>query len=493
MKMEKAFLSDIVAHSADDAPRLIYADWLDEHGDTDRADHIRTAVALAHLGDYDERRPELLRREQELFLQHGDRWSKPLYKFTRRIEFRRGFVGKMTLQMDKFLKEAERIFAACPLEEVRPLGLWRVHEAVTHSPFLGRLRALAFNDVRLGAGRLTALADSSQVANLEELNLDSSHMRKSGARALFSSPHLANLKTLIVSDNALDNEDIRQFAQSRSFPRLTRLDLSANGLTDESLEILGRSEMLAGLRELTLRNNQFRDDGVRRLLASGRWTQLRKLDLGVNRLTSAGLRALASAAELSELTDLGLEQMESEGVGHELAQAANLGNLRALDLTHQARWSNEDIVALTKASFLLHLRVLRLPLLSPDNLHRVLRNTTSLWHLHLSSSHSMGTELHEVIAATPQLKHLTHLTIQFGNPGTQGIADLANSRHLSGLLSLSLWFSHIGEGGYRALLESPYLSRWCRVDLRGNEGMSAATRQALEERFGEVLFASSAE
>jgi uncharacterized protein (TIGR02996 family) len=33
MDMHQAFLADIAAHPEDDAPRLIYADWLEEHGD----------------------------------------------------------------------------------------------------------------------------------------------------------------------------------------------------------------------------------------------------------------------------------------------------------------------------------------------------------------------------------------------------------------------------------------------------------------------------
>jgi uncharacterized protein (TIGR02996 family) len=42
-----ALLRAVLAAPDDDAPRLIYADWLDEHGDPARAEFIRAQVVLA--------------------------------------------------------------------------------------------------------------------------------------------------------------------------------------------------------------------------------------------------------------------------------------------------------------------------------------------------------------------------------------------------------------------------------------------------------------
>jgi len=41
-----AFLQAIL-DAPDVAPRLLFADWLDEHGDADRAEFIRSQIALA--------------------------------------------------------------------------------------------------------------------------------------------------------------------------------------------------------------------------------------------------------------------------------------------------------------------------------------------------------------------------------------------------------------------------------------------------------------
>ena len=44
-----ALLRAICDNPEDDAPRLIYADWLDEHGDPRQAEFIREHIALAHV------------------------------------------------------------------------------------------------------------------------------------------------------------------------------------------------------------------------------------------------------------------------------------------------------------------------------------------------------------------------------------------------------------------------------------------------------------
>lgn len=43
--LSRGFLADIIAHPDDDTPRLIYADWLEENGQEERAELIRGMVA----------------------------------------------------------------------------------------------------------------------------------------------------------------------------------------------------------------------------------------------------------------------------------------------------------------------------------------------------------------------------------------------------------------------------------------------------------------
>src|SRR5262245_17894644 len=88
MAHHQAFLPDIIANPDDDAPRLIYADWLEENGEPERAEFIRVQCELARLPRGDDRRPTLLARERRLFVTHGGTWGRG------RLDerFRRGFV-----------------------------------------------------------------------------------------------------------------------------------------------------------------------------------------------------------------------------------------------------------------------------------------------------------------------------------------------------------------------------------------------------------------
>src|SRR5436190_13556603 len=82
MNDEQALLRSICAEPDDDAPRLVYADWLEERGDP-RADYIRAECLLAQhaagpcmhtCGDCAQRRV----RAQQLRNAHGLDWVLPL-------------------------------------------------------------------------------------------------------------------------------------------------------------------------------------------------------------------------------------------------------------------------------------------------------------------------------------------------------------------------------------------------------------------------------
>ena len=82
-----ALLAAIRAAPDDDAPRLVYADWLDEHGDPARAEFIRVQCELARHDS-----PALRRREAELLAAHHDKFAGPLAAPPLRFRFHRGFV-----------------------------------------------------------------------------------------------------------------------------------------------------------------------------------------------------------------------------------------------------------------------------------------------------------------------------------------------------------------------------------------------------------------
>jgi uncharacterized protein (TIGR02996 family) len=146
--MRGAFLRDIVEHPDDDAPRLIYADWLEERGEAERASFIRAKYP-----------PDLVGRDQEVIrwyryakdilsgvaLKSWQVWpisypgpenkgasfpaaeggcafrcSRPPFV----VALRHGFVCAVATYSRQFFKVAARLFASQPVESVVLLDAW---------------------------------------------------------------------------------------------------------------------------------------------------------------------------------------------------------------------------------------------------------------------------------------------------------------------------------------------------------------------------------
>jgi uncharacterized protein (TIGR02996 family) len=77
---QAAILDDVVRNPDDDGPRLVYADWLEDNGQPQRAEIIR--VQCAAEGDEAAR---LLRqvRERELLVGHWHEWMQELPAWAR--------------------------------------------------------------------------------------------------------------------------------------------------------------------------------------------------------------------------------------------------------------------------------------------------------------------------------------------------------------------------------------------------------------------------
>ncbi len=78
MTSDEAFLQSIIEAPDDDTPRLVYADWLDDHQVPARAEFIRLQCSLDKMAANDPRRPELRDREQELLRHYGWAWAEEL-------------------------------------------------------------------------------------------------------------------------------------------------------------------------------------------------------------------------------------------------------------------------------------------------------------------------------------------------------------------------------------------------------------------------------
>src|SRR5258708_4338317 len=84
-----AFLQASKEQPDDDTPRLILADWLEDHDEEPRAEFLRVQLQLAQPGKHPRRRA-LRERELQLVTQHAAGWLAPLPSQTSTWSFHRG-------------------------------------------------------------------------------------------------------------------------------------------------------------------------------------------------------------------------------------------------------------------------------------------------------------------------------------------------------------------------------------------------------------------
>jgi uncharacterized protein (TIGR02996 family) len=101
---ERALLAAIIAQPDDDTARLVYADWLQEHGNEDRADLIRAQVWLTSTkGDIASaaQRNEWNARARELLRTYSRKWRRQLPRLGGALwgPFTRGMVESVKLSV----------------------------------------------------------------------------------------------------------------------------------------------------------------------------------------------------------------------------------------------------------------------------------------------------------------------------------------------------------------------------------------------------------
>jgi uncharacterized protein (TIGR02996 family) len=303
---------DIGEHPEDDAPRLVYADWLDEHGEPARAEFIRVQVELARLPAGAPAPAELVDRERALREEVLRSWLGPLCGAVEvEWHFERGLPDRVTLGVETFVEVGETICRESGVREVHlfstPRGPGERPDlgALADLPSLGRVRLLDLRGCYLGAADVEALAASPHLTGLAELRLEGNRVGAEGVRVLAGCASLGGLTALRLGGNLVGDEGVRALAGG-ALRRLEVLDLSHNSVTDDGLSALAGSPLLAGLRVLDLSKNVLSDAGVRALTASPHLRGLTGLDLAGNFLGDGAVLALAHCRALEGLEALDL-------------------------------------------------------------------------------------------------------------------------------------------------------------------------------------------
>lgn len=341
--LDDGFFHTFQQDPQDDAPRLIYADWLDDRGDdasAARAELVRVQVELARLFPGCPRAVELAEREREL-LEWGERlwlgeWADVLDGWT----FRRGLVEAVRLDASVFLDRAADLFAVFPTLTVAKLSRAAGHlPELAATPWLAHLRGLDLSDNDLTGKDLACLTASRNICLLEALDLSDNPVGPCGAELVGNPTFADELRELHLARCGLGPDGLARLLGGYA-PPWRRLDLSGNDLTPRNVARLTESPVLRRVVSLDLSYNPVGDAGATILATSPAAAGLVGLGLCATDLGDRGLAAIAESANLPALRSLDLRGHHSsfhrDPTGYdlggiaELARSPLIGQLRRL-------------------------------------------------------------------------------------------------------------------------------------------------------------------
>jgi uncharacterized protein (TIGR02996 family) len=431
--LAKRLLHEVLQKPHADGPRLIYADWLTEHGDP-RGSFITEQCRLASLDEAEHEWCRLFASSQRALSRYGPSWTRPLGELLgisgepEWFVFRRGFV--------------ERV--AIGLQSPRQLEALAQHTPLCAMTLASSSQAPAFATL---ASRL----------GLHELELHASSWPGSGRSpglALLEQLDLSKVEILSIHSH-FSIEEMRQVASLLEGAPLRALALSGVGLTSAGAGHLARGRALGRLERLDLSNNDLGIRGLRRVTAALGSQPVRLRLEGNEKLWGH----LHQALDGRSWRALNVEELVTDDLFEQLAQMESQKELRELRL---------GVVRDEQAQRLASLGLSRLTRLEiGGGYHNPL--CLAAWRALCDSS---------------QLSCLVELSARGTGVGDEGIEALVRSSQLTRLTRLDLSNVRITARGARALAAWPGLAHLVDLDLSGNpigsEGVRALLASALD-------------
>lgn len=251
MSDEDALLSAITANPAEDTPRLVYADWLDEHDRHIRAEFIRLQIDIAGKQEQEtlswrflwRQYPKLVERHDVLIAKHRDELlgSLAVLPPDTKLGFERGFASGITLTVHDFLAHDVALGTAMPIVsvEVSLVGA-RLHQFLS-SRFLRCVTGISLFEPGFAENRPTDPLDLFGAVNL-----------------------LSRLESLDLSGCGIGDSDMGMF-RDWSIPSVTKLTLANNSISDAGIVTFMTSAWPRTLQDLHLNRNPIGDWGARAL------------------------------------------------------------------------------------------------------------------------------------------------------------------------------------------------------------------------------------
>jgi uncharacterized protein (TIGR02996 family) len=283
-----ALLAAILTNPDEDTPRLVYADWLQENDEPERAEFIRLQCRLEQISRRSVEGRWLAKREQELQPKLFGHLNALGFA---NITFRRGFVGTITSgllalrdNLDKLrLEDAPAYELAVGWGEAEDdqYDDYDFQIVVTQEAFSRRTlrRCIALDLPCMGMGPSEPICESKHLTNLRRFNFPSN---EAGPYIeAIASPVFKNLRwaNFYNSDSAADCPSIVPLAACRHLANLEYLDFGACEQWDEGAIAVAEAKQWKRLHFLSMSVSTFSVDVVAKLFATKHLPALQELDL----------------------------------------------------------------------------------------------------------------------------------------------------------------------------------------------------------------------
>jgi uncharacterized protein (TIGR02996 family) len=331
----------------EDAPRLVYADWLQETNIPEniaRAEFIRVHCERARLEEWDPRYKDLLNQEVDL-LEIFD----PENKDKGNEFYSRGF-----------LEQEHWGFADNWYEEIAqnpwtsPTWNIRIHLGFDHTLLTLRNSKTHLSRVHKLTLRSFVYAEDGFQGINESPSISSEHARI--VTEWLSLPNWVHLEHLTL-EGEITNVWLDALAECRGLQRIKSLKFDATQMRFTPSDIFFQSRFLSNITQLKLVDG-WRNVITTDLLAQWNLPSLQRLEMEFNDMPDVMLESWNDLPLIRHLTRLTLKNIQ-EGLDT-LAQCQTLSNLRTLDLDFSAYGRQEDLLTIASSPIFDNLQVLKI-------------------------------------------------------------------------------------------------------------------------------------
>ena len=464
---EEALLAGIRETPDDDAPRLVYADWLEENGQAERGQYIRLQCQANQLAEGSSERDDAEDQTGKLFAAHAHDWMAEVPEILDSTITERGFWTWVTADVNIYLDFIKN------------------HSLI---PFAPTQKLQLYNPGK----HFKKLLDSPELRWVTELNIENCKVTEAKARAIVKCPHLQTLKSLRIQSGELKTKGVLALLGSDGLPSLEKFSMSLGELGDDGMSKLANEPGLARLKYLDLGTSEFGSDGIAELVRSPHLHKLDTLNLtGLNyydqyaNINDMAMEALAKTRDLPNVRSLQLWDLEVQPkYWKQFAQSPLADQLKVLDLGQggnssevgalfSGKFTNletlelsvmdltpDDIKALVKSKWIRKLKRLNLDIRGEqeaETLRQLIKSPQlgKLQELQIGWEHT-ATGMLDILTETKAFSKIRELTLFGNNITTQQISAFAKSKFAPKLVMLNLYNNPIGDDGFKALGTTPF-------------------------------------